>query len=689
MSKIKKSWMYVLVVACVLTGMTPAVLAASSSNADKQLQKGIEAYRNHDNDKAMDYFVDVLMHGDKEQAARANNYINAIHNQLGGINTPVEVSIAFPEQPTQTIVDEANNLANYGTERLNTLADQAGNVEQETKAALKDQSQSLTEQIESRQLANYLQETAPVTDAQAAAQDAQAVASQLPENGLQTTQQDLAAIKQEVAAETAAAATSVPSTTPTTAPASVEQQPSENVVAQSAPATTAAPVEKTFTPVAQPVQNEPATTVAPAEQTLTQITQPENQAPNSVFADLTSDSAVAARTIYTTQKLQSMTDGVMKALQDEKGVHLYVRNDGKPDALDIDDAVVFQGSSFRPEAFATLNNIYELLALTQGAHYTILPAGSYTDDVTLAGIRQAMALKSYLVKRGISQGKLSYNMGLVDEEVPAQFSNLKGLSIVFDYDAKLPTRLLDNEGNITEPLLSMAIVPPCHAIDRSLGEAYAIDFSVLETVNPLDSWVLQVILHGRDGKYYIVRQLEGFSPVYHQILWNGRKGIIGPELPCGKYTLVLTATDLQGNKQTERHRVVVKCAQDTPVGSCQMGSCAAKQQTKEVTTLNYKSARLWKKPGRVMNDGKTTKQEVIEKQEIVEKQEDLTQQAAAVSTQTQDNTYTVTKTVRNIVTDDNTPLTTDTTSASSSSSTQVDGMGNPYAMSYEEEYTTY
>ena len=209
---------------------------------------------------------------------------------------------------------------------------------------------------------------------------------------------------------------------------------------------------------------------------------------------------------------------------------------------------------------------------------------------------------------------------------------------------------------------------------------------MLETVNPLDNWVLQVILHGRDGKYYIVRQLEGFSPVYHQILWNGRKGIIGPELPCGKYTLVLTATDLQGNKQTERHRVVVKCAKDTPVGSCQMGSCAAKQQTTStVTTLNYKSARLWKKPGRVMNDGKTPKQEVVEEKE------DLTEQVSTTgaATATQDDTYTVTKTVRNIVTDDNTPLTTDTTSVSSSSSTQVDGMGNPYAMSYEEEYTTY
>ena len=62
-------------------------------------------------------------------------------------------------------------------------------------------------------------------------------------------------------------------------------------------------------------------------------------------------------------------------------------------------------------------------------------------------------------------------------------------------------------------------------------------------MSPVDNWMLQVVQHGRDGNFYVVRQLEGFTPVYHQILWNGRKGIIGPELPCGKYTLVLTATD--------------------------------------------------------------------------------------------------------------------------------------------------
>ena len=253
---------------------------------------------------------------------------------------------------------------------------------------------------------------------------------------------------------------------------------------------------------------------------------------SSTFADLTSPEAIEARDIYTSQKLESMMASAIDKISAVKGIHLYFR-DGLPDALDMDADVLFQG--------------------------------------------------------------MHYNMGLVDQEPPARFANLNGLSIVFDFTAKLPTRLEKNENNQKAPLLSMAIVPQCHAIDRALGEAYAIDFSVLETVNPVDNWVMQVVQHGRDGKYYVVRQLEGFTPVYHQILWNGRKGIIGPELPCGKYTLVLTATDLKGQKQTLRRRVIVKC-------SAQKTSSAKKTASGDelCAKCNYKTPRLWKKPARFM-----------------------------------------------------------------------------------------
>ena len=658
MSKKNKTWLCVLV---LTGGLLATVQTAVAASAERQLQKGIEAYQKNNTDKAMDYFVDVLMNGDSEQVSTANKYIEAIHNRIGGIKTPVEVNISFPDQPTQTIVDKTENLANYGTEKLDTLATEGESVSKQAEAAL-NTPKTLTEQIEERQLADYVQEgMAPLNQAQSAAADEAAVLDEKVANGVATTTKDLNAVASEL---------------------NQEQQATQS----SAAVATLQPVERSM---AQPQATSQTNPISQASQTQEEKALTVSSVPaSSTFVDLTSPSAIEARNLYTTQKLQSLQDAAVAELSADKGVHLYMRPDGRPDAIDIDEGALFKDNAFRPDALPTLNSIYELLALTQGAQYVILPAGSYTDDVTLSGIRQAMALKSYLVKRGISQGKLYYNMGLVDKEVPAQFSNLKGLSIVFDYDATLPTRLLDNEGNEKGPLLSMAIVPQCHAIDRTLGEAYAVDFSVLETVDTLDNWILQVVEHGRDGNYYIVRQLEGFSPAYHQILWNGRKGIIGPELPCGKYTLVLTAVDLKGNKQTLRRRVIVKCAAD-PAPACQMGTCkpAEKTATAAATSLNYKAARLWTKPARKMYQvaPEITTQEVVEVTQV-----SVTDQAQTQSTSS--DSYTVTKTVSNVVVDDTTSASGVASSSEEYAPLPANAGGyapanNPYDMPYEEEYT--
>ena len=658
MSKMNRSlWcMLALSGSLFLTGMT-----AQAASAEKQLQKGIEAYQKNDNDKAMDYFIDVLMSGDSEQVIQANKYIDAIHNQVGGIRTPVEVNVNFPDQPTQTIVNRAENLANYGTETLENLAtDSAEVVKQKEELTPK----TLTEQIEQRQLSEYLQKgETPVVQEKPMLPEAVKVLGAPVANEATAPQADLRAVESEIIPQLKA----------------MESEVSQEL---------AAPQTQTPAPMMATVSGAESSSTEPSGTPLT----------SSVFADLTSSQAVEARNLYTAQKLQSMTDSVVAKLSANKGMHLYLRPDGRPDALDIDDNVLFQKNSFRSDALEDLNSIYELLALTQGARYVILPAGSYTDDVTLGGIRQAMALKSYLVKRGISQGKLYYNMGLVDEEVPAQFSNLKGLSIVFDYEAALPVRVLENEEKETAPLLSMALVPACHAIDRSLGEAYAIDFSVLETVDTLDNWILQIIQHGRDGNYYIVRQLEGFSPVYHQILWNGRKGIIGPELPCGKYTVVLSGVDLKGNKQTLRRRLIVRCSPD-PVASCQMGSCPAKKEGKDQPAVfSYKSARLWTKPGRVMHCSRCADAVPVEKEMVSAEVTDTASTQTATASSTDSNSYTVTKTVRNVVTDDDSvssgvassseeysPLPADI--GRDSAVADINAVDNPYSMPYEEEYS--
>lgn len=527
----------------------------SAATPARQLAKGISLYDDNKDGEAMDYFIDVLVNGNKEEVAEANKYVELIHNRMGGIQTPVVVDVNFKEGEVKNLDLTEDSAVWSAQQEAEASAAKAAAVTEAAEAAalakendaVAAEQQTLTDRIEAQHMAAMRQaDSAQQVDLQNAADvndemtgDA-VIEGVLIEDGLdKTAQADKEALQDQTTEE-------------------LDASRQDGVSVSTA-----------------------------------------NDSASSTFIDLTTPEAIEARELYSKQKIASMTDAAIEKINAVKGIHLYMR-DGKPDALDIDPEVLFDRNKFKTSSFSVLDDVYALLALTQGAAYVILPPGSYTDDVTLSGIRQAMALNSYLINRGISQGKLHYNMGLADQEPPARFANLNGVSVVFDYESKLPANMEKNEKNVKAPLLSMAVVPLCHAIDRSLGEAYAIDFSVLETLNPVDNWVLQVVQHGRDGNFYVVRQLEGFAPVYHQILWNGRKGIIGPELPCGKYTLVLTATDLKGEKQTLRRRVVVKCSAQKKTSGCNTGSCAVNSSDELCPECNYKTPRLWVKPGRTM-----------------------------------------------------------------------------------------
>lgn len=553
-----------------LVGDNAPLFAATSP--EKQLEKGKALFEQEKNDEAMEYFIDVLLSGNRKQVAEANKYVNMIHNRVGGIQNPVEVDVAFKEGEVKRLSDA--QTAAEAQAQQDMLLQRSAAADDITEASL-----------EARTVANAVAE-----DSQAAAEDAKAIAQQTKDEvnaAKAQAKQDAAQVREDATAaleDAQASAQTVAEETQASAQTAAEetQAVAQNTANDAAQTLAAAPVA-----VAQDDEDEDAATAATA------------QSSNSTYTDLVSPDALKARELYSQQKLDSMKAAVIERIRNTKGVRIYFRND-LPDAIDIDGDVIFQGTRFNLSAQPLLDDIYSLMALTQGASYIILPAGSYTDDVTLGGIRQAMALNSYFVHKGISSGKIGYNMGLYDQEPPAQFANLEGLSIVFDFDSDLPSAIAQANQISKQPLLSMAVVPVSNEIDPSKGEAFAVDFSVIETVNAVSNWTFQVVQHAKDGKYYVVRQLEGFAPVYHQILWNARKGIIGPELECGKYTLVLTVTDSTGEKKTLRRRITVKCGTQKAAVADEKSLC---------TKCNYKTARLWTKPGRVMMAPKVEKAE--------------------------------------------------------------------------------
>lgn len=548
-----------------LVGDNAPLFAATSP--EKQLEKGKALFEQEKNDEAMEYFIDVLLSGNRKQVAEANKYVNMIHNRVGGIQNPVEVDVAFKEGEVKRLSDA--QTAAEAQAQQDMLLQRSAAADDITEASL-----------EARTVAN-----AVAADSQAAAEDAKAIAQQTKDEvnaAKAQAKQDAAQVREDATAALEDAQVSAQTVAEET------QTVAQNTANDAAQTLAAAPVA-----VAQDDEDEDEDDETAAATAATA------QSSNSTYTDLVSPDALKARELYSQQKLDSMKAAVIERIRNTKGVRIYFRND-LPDAIDIDGDVIFQGTRFNLSAQPLLDDIYSLMALTQGASYIILPAGSYTDDVTLGGIRQAMALNSYFVHKGISSGKISYNMGLYDQEPPAQFANLEGLSIVFDFDSDLPSAIAQANQVSKQPLLSMAVVPVSNEIDPSKGEAFAVDFSVIETVNAVSNWTFQVVQHAKDGKYYVVRQLEGFAPVYHQILWNARKGIIGPELECGKYTLVLTVTDSTGEKKTLRRRITVKCGTQKAAVADEKSLC---------TKCNYKTARLWTKPGRVMMAPKAAESE--------------------------------------------------------------------------------
>lgn len=301
-------------------------------------------------------------------------------------------------------------------------------------------------------------------------------------------------------------------------------------------------------------------------------------------------------------QVDSMTNSVLEKLNSYKGINVYMRG-GMVDAIDMESSAIFadDGVTFKPEAKEILDEVYSLMILSGTPSFVLLPPGSYTDSVSIQGVRQTVALNSYLINMGVSTAKLSFNMGLTTEQPPAKFSDLDGISIVFDYTAKPNLKLKSPEKN-TPPVLSLGLYP-FRSITPDMDEGMVADFSVVESFAKVADWTLQIVQHAKDGKYYVVRQISGSGPVYRQIFWNGKKQYFGQILPIGNYTIILRAKDVDGREKIVRRKVELlqtKKAEAKPAKTAKGAKAAA---AGENSKLDYTKKRLWSKPEAIRKSG--------------------------------------------------------------------------------------
>lgn len=568
-SKLIKS----LSVFCVLCSFVAVAFGAKALTAQEKLEKGQSLFEAGDYDKAMDNFLDVFVEGNIEQINIANEYVNMIHFKRGGVSTPIRVTYdeeleAQKEAYKQEAKDIQEEMAKDYEKSKDYIVDSANAAQSDVQARVEAEQQ--------KALALKEQEEAKLSQAQAKLEEEQQQALTLKEQEEARILAEQEKLKQELQE----------------AQAEIDKELSA-------------------------MQNS-LVVVVPEEENAEEYSFVEGSSeelqPDEVIVSDETQYTVAQRDQKIDQNVEEMQKTLIDRLNKQEGVNVYMRN-GKVDAIDIDSDVIFLDDkiTFSSHGKEVLEDVYALMLLSKDPVFVLLPPGSYTDEVALQGMRQAVALNSYLINMGLSSSKLNFNMGLLNEQPPAKFSNLEGISIVFDYDKK-PSLYNKVSDKRSYPILSLGMYP--EKINTTLGEMMVIDYSVIETAYPIADWKLQIIQHASDGKYYIVRQVSGKDSVYDQIYWNGKKQFFGAALPDGKYTLMLRAKDNKGKEKIVRRKVELVSVKEK-VQETKTSKTAKTSKTVKQAALDYSTPRLWKKPARVLKKQNAVHQETIDISETV------------------------------------------------------------------------
>ena len=558
--KLKRNIFVVLVSFCFI--LTP-FLFALGNNAEDSLARGKRFYADGRYEEAMDNFVNVFVSGNSDQIAEANEYVNLIHFERGGVVPPKQIPYDEEIEKRQNIGVQGKELTakpskNQGEPKTNDKAEYL------TEIFMMEDLEDISEPSDSEPEADpfgYLRE--------------KAVAESVSEKDKAINQEDA---KEELQKNDKA----------------VKVIGDEEIIE-------GRKTDGDFIVLDGPIEIQKEKDIISDETT---------------FPTGNKSKILSLQKKEEKQKKQELIDYLVAKLNTNDDAQVYMRG-GRVDAIDLNSSAIFQGKEVSRNASSILDDVYALMILENSPAYVILPEGSYTDDVTLFGVRQAVALNSYLINRGISPSKMNLNMGLTTQEPPEKFSNLAGLSIVFDYDGKSRLKSKLQDKNLS-PVLSLAVYP-FKEIIPSLGEVFIIDFSVMEASSPIKEWELQIVNHAADGHYYVVKQLSGDGALNHQTFWNGRKRYFGNILPLGKYTIVLKAIDSVGREKILKRQIILKEApnkqestvirteseirkieevkKEEEAKALAKKEALLKQKTKE-SNLNYSQKRLWNMPAK-------------------------------------------------------------------------------------------
>ncbi|HAF94745.1 MAG: hypothetical protein A2021_00535 [Elusimicrobia bacterium GWF2_52_66] len=254
-------------------------------------------------------------------------------------------------------------------------------------------------------------------------------------------------------------------------------------------------------------------------------------------------------------KIAEMRRSILLELGRSDAVKIYM-GDSLPKAITINTSAFFAREAvFKPGVTPLLSGLAGLMFTMGKADCLILPEGSARNDVKIKSIRQALALNSYLISRGISPARIEVNLTGSDVKLPKELTNIGGLIMIFSYDNA--PRLKEREDFPTKgPRISLGIYPT--ALSMRADEGAIVEFSVFEPPTGTPSWKFQIFEVRKDNNILLLQAISGIGAQYNQSFWNGRKNFFGAPYPSGKYMFSLTAADVEGKETTVQRTLVIR-----------------------------------------------------------------------------------------------------------------------------------
>lgn len=250
-------------------------------------------------------------------------------------------------------------------------------------------------------------------------------------------------------------------------------------------------------------------------------------------------------------KLKALARSYLSEIEAYPEIRVLMADRQHPRALGIPADLLFDtGIVFKRGAKKVLDNIIGLVYCLGATQVAILPEGTAIGDTKILDMRRTMGISATLYSSGVAPPRVRVNLLNSQVQLPKGMVDFRGIIIVFVYNQPLTLTADSTLGDDGGPPVSLGVWPEKFRADR--GEGSIIEFSVVEPPAGLTTWKFQLRQPGSGpgSDLLPLQEVVGAAPVFHQVYWNGRRHYFGPELPPGRYEVVLTSTDGRNRTRT-------------------------------------------------------------------------------------------------------------------------------------------